>query len=52
VCEGDSKDNKDKMKLKKKMKKDEAYQLTLSYFLYINTSMFIKAMITASWYIG
>jgi len=24
VCEGDSKDNKDKMKLKKKMKKDEA----------------------------
>jgi hypothetical protein len=36
LCEGDSKENKDKMKYKKKMKIDEAYQQTLSYFFYIS----------------
>ena len=30
------------------MKKDEAYQLTLSYYLYINTSMFIYWITSSS----
>jgi hypothetical protein len=30
------------------MKKDEAYQLTLSYYLYINTSMFIYWLTSSS----